>query len=128
MSKTNTELKDLATERDCALRSKGWTLCLTCGEVMVLSVKDARAVPEAFASLRFALVTLSHFEPDADGGEVAALECMDCNGARGRKVWAPRTLRGFATVRKGERGARDAYRKRLALRREAKRPRSLPLA
>ena len=125
MSKERTTLRDLLVALHCALRLHGWTLCPSCGRVMLATIADAYRVPVAFHRLAVTLAQASHLEPDADGGDRVALECGICNRVRGRSVWdAPD---GVTIVRKGDRRAGRAYRAAAAARTEQEARRSLPV-
>ena len=122
MSKERTALRDTLLALDCALRVHGWTLCPTCSQVMLATLRDAYRVPAVWQALPVTLAQASHLTPDADGGDRVALECGTCNRKRGRKVWhAPE---GVRTVAKSD---GRAYRSAAAERARAEHRRTLPL-
>ena len=122
MSKERTGLRDTLVALDCALRVHGWTLCPTCSQVMLATLRDAYRVPVALQALPVALAQASHLTPDSHGGKRVGLECGTCNRTRGPKVWhAPQ---GVRTVAKSD---GRAYRSAAAERARAEQRRTLPL-
>ena len=125
MSKCRTTLRDLAIALDCAMRTQGWALCPTCGQVMLATLKDARRVPDALEALPFALAQLSHTLAESEGGDEGALECGTCNRKRGTSRWVP--TRWVRLVRKGDPRAGRAYREAHARRKREESHLALPL-